>query len=47
LACPRQVRLGGNLGNAGCPVLPVEIIGSDVIKAPNRASNYVVRAHEL
>jgi hypothetical protein len=20
LACPRHVRLGGNLGNAGCPV---------------------------
>jgi hypothetical protein len=23
LACPRHVRLGGNLGSAGCPVLPV------------------------
>ena len=22
-ACPRHVRLGGNLGSAGCPVLPV------------------------
>ncbi len=29
-ACPRHVRLEGNLGNAGCPVLPVEGIGFDV-----------------
>ncbi len=28
------VRLGGNLGNAGCPVLPIEGIGLDVIQAP-------------
>src|ERR1700732_1590879 len=34
LACPRHVRLGGNLRNAGCPVLPVEGIGLDVIQAP-------------
>jgi hypothetical protein len=34
LVCPRHVRLGGNLGNAGCPVLPVEGIGLDVIQAP-------------
>ena len=34
LACPRHVRLGGNLGNAGCPVLPVEGVGLDVIQAP-------------
>jgi hypothetical protein len=27
---------GGNLGNAGCPVLPVEGIGLDVIQAPRR-----------
>jgi hypothetical protein len=27
---------GGNLGNAGCPVLPVEGIGLDVIQAPKR-----------
>src|SRR6266446_9667217 len=33
-ACPRHVRLGGNLGNAGCPVLPVEGSGLDVIQAP-------------
>jgi hypothetical protein len=30
LACPQRVRLG----DAGCPVLPVEGIGSDVIQAP-------------
>jgi hypothetical protein len=29
-ACPRHVRLEGNLENAGCPVLPVEGIGFDV-----------------
>src|ERR1700730_7278276 len=23
LVCPRHVRLGGNLGSAGCPVLPI------------------------
>ena len=34
LACPQHVRLGGNLGYAGCPVLPVEDIGLDVIQAP-------------
>jgi hypothetical protein len=28
----------GNLGNAGCPVLPVEGIGFDVIQAPKRES---------
>jgi transposase len=35
LACPRHVRLSrqGNLGNAGCPVLPVEGIGLDMIQA--------------
>src|SRR5436190_24244010 len=26
-ACPQHVRLGGNLGNAGCPVLSVGGIG--------------------
>jgi transposase len=31
-ACPVR----GNLGNAGCPVLPVEGIGLDVIQAPKR-----------
>jgi len=30
LACPRHVRLEGNLGNAGCPGLPVGDIGFDV-----------------
>jgi hypothetical protein len=34
LAYPQHVRLGGNLGNAGFPVLPVEGIGLDVIQAP-------------
>ena len=34
LARPRHVRLGGNLGNAGCLVLPVEGIGLDMIQAP-------------
>jgi hypothetical protein len=31
-SCPVR----GNLGNAGCPVLPVEGIGLDVIQAPKR-----------
>src|ERR1035437_856246 len=30
LASPRHIRLGGDLGNAGCPVLPVEGIGLNV-----------------
>jgi hypothetical protein len=34
LACRRHVRLAGNLGNAGCPVLPVGCSGLDVIQAP-------------
>jgi len=35
LACPQHVRLRGNLGNAGCLVLPVEGINLDVmIQAP-------------
>ena len=34
LAWPRHVRLGGDLGNAGCPVLPVEAVGLDAIQAP-------------
>jgi hypothetical protein len=34
LACQQHARLGGNLGNAGCPVLPVEGIDLDVIQAP-------------
>src|SRR5260370_16175616 len=34
LACPQHVRLGGNLGNAGCPVLPVEGIDLGVIQVP-------------
>jgi len=33
-ACPRDVRLGDNLGNAGCLVLPVEGIGLDLAQAP-------------
>src|SRR5438445_9795023 len=33
-SCPQRVRLAGNLGNAGCPVLQVEGIGLDVIQAP-------------
>src|SRR5258707_6260801 len=37
LACRQHVRLGDNLGNAGCPVLPVEGIGVEVIQAPNRS----------
>jgi hypothetical protein len=37
LACPQLVQLGGNLGNAGCPGLPVEGIGLDVIQAPDRS----------
>src|ERR1700730_779751 len=36
LACPQHVRQD-NLGNAGCPVLPVEGIGLDVIQAPKRS----------
>jgi hypothetical protein len=36
LACSRHVRLVGNLGSGGYPVLPVEGIGLDVIQAPNR-----------
>jgi hypothetical protein len=31
LHCPRHVRFGGNLGNAGCPVLQVDGNGLDVI----------------
>jgi hypothetical protein len=34
-ACP----VGGNLGNAGCPVLPVEGIGLDMIQAPKPGVN--------
>ena len=34
LACRQHVRLAGNLGNAGSPVLPVEGSGLDVIQAP-------------
>jgi len=34
LGCPRHFRFWGNLGNAGCPVLPVEGTGLDVIQAP-------------
>src|SRR6266851_6731885 len=34
LLCLGHVRLGGNIGNAGCPVLSVEGIGLDVIQAP-------------
>ena len=33
LACPRHVRLWGNLGNAGCLVLPFEGIGPEMIQA--------------
>src|SRR5260370_23860533 len=32
LACPQHVGLGVNLGNADCPVLPIEGIGLDVIQ---------------
>ncbi len=32
LACPQHVRLGVNLGNADCPVLPLEGVGLDVIQ---------------
>ena len=32
LACPQHVRLGVDLGNADCPVLPIEGIGLDVIQ---------------
>jgi hypothetical protein len=31
LGCPRHVRFWRNLGNAGCPVLPVDGNGLDVI----------------
>ena len=34
LACRRHVRSAVNLGSAGCPGLPVEGIGLDVIQAP-------------
>ena len=34
LGCLRHARFGGNLGGAGCPFLPVEGIGLDVIQAP-------------
>ena len=34
LTCRRHVRLAANLGSAGCPGLPVEGIGLDVIQAP-------------
>ena len=34
LTCRRHVRLAANLGSAGCPGLPVEGIGFDVIQAP-------------
>ena len=33
LPCPGYVRLRGNLGSTGPPVLPVEGIGFDVIQA--------------
>jgi hypothetical protein len=33
-ACPRHVRSVVDLGNADCPVLPVEGIRLDVIQAP-------------
>jgi len=33
LACPQPVGLGGDLGNADCPVLLVEGISLDVIQA--------------
>src|SRR5258708_26340030 len=49
LACPRHVRSGGNLGNAGCPVLPVEGIRLDVIQAPKpepRIMQYVLTDFE-
>jgi hypothetical protein len=43
LACPQHIRLGVNLGNADCPVLPVEGTGLDVIQTargrPLRASD--------
>ena len=41
LACPRQVRLRGHLGNADCPALRVEGIGSDVIQAPERGPRII------
>ena len=31
LGCPRHVRFWGNLGNIGCPVLPVEGIGANYL----------------
>jgi hypothetical protein len=34
-----------NLGNAGCPVLPVEGVGLDVIQAPKREPR--IMRHEL
>jgi hypothetical protein len=40
----RVNRLGGNLGSAGCPVLPVEGIGLDVIQAPNRGGAHPYRS---
>ena len=44
---PRPRHVGGNLGNADCPVLPVEGIGSDVIQEPKRVSNHAAaRASE-
>jgi hypothetical protein len=43
LACPQHVRLGGNLGDAGCcPVLPVEGRGLDVIPAPKPEPDWQV-----
>jgi hypothetical protein len=45
LACPQHVRLGVNLGNADCPVLPVEGIGLDVIQtARDRTSAPATRS---
>jgi len=32
LACPQHVQLGVNLGNADCPVLPLEGVGLEVIQ---------------
>ena len=37
-ACPQHVRLGGNLGNAGCPVLSVGGIGCHPKQAAWRSS---------
>lgn len=45
LACPQHVRLGVNLGNADCPILPGEGIGSDVIQALKSGPR--IMRHEL